>query len=274
MANLHRLSLDLPQGGRIPLDAVARVYEGGGPNTINRENVRRRITIRANTTDRDLGSVVADIRRTIDERVKLPEGYFVEYGGQFQAQQEASRQLLLLSVISAFGVFLVLYTLFPSVRIVLQIMLALPIAFVGGVIALYLTHQTLTVASMVGFISLGGIAARNGILLVSHYFHLMREENEEFSAPMVLRGSLERLAPVLMTALTAGLGLLPLVIGGHQPGKEILYPVATVILGGLITSTACEYIVHPGLFWNLSGKDARELAKRPQHSATHPVVEI
>lgn len=275
MANLHRLSLDLPQGGRIPLNAVARVYEGGGPNTINRENVRRRITIRANTTDRDLGSVVADIRRTIAEKVKLPEGYFVEYGGQFQAQQEASRQLLLLSVISVAGVFLVLYTLFPSVRIVLQIMLALPIAFVGGVIALCLTKQTLTVASMVGFISLGGIAARNGILLVSHYFHLMGEENEEFSSSMVLRGSLERLAPVLMTALTAGLGLLPLVIGGHQPGKEILYPVATVILGGLITSTACEYIVHPGLFWNLSGKDASRLAKRRQQMAAHhPPIEI
>jgi HME family heavy-metal exporter len=262
MPNLHRLSLDLPTGGRIPLGAVANVYEGGGPNTINRENVRRRITIKANTVDRDLGSVVADIQRAIGSEVKMPEGYFVEYGGQFQAQQEASQQMLLLSGVSLAGVFLVLYTLFPSVRIVLQIMLALPIAFVGGVIALFLTGQTLTVASMVGFISLGGIAARNGILLVSHYFHLMREENEGFTASMVLRGSLERLAPVLMTALTAGLGLLPLVIGGHQPGKEILYPVATVILGGLVTSTLCEYLVHPGIFWRMSGKDAERLTRR------------
>jgi Cu/Ag efflux pump CusA len=123
-----------------------------------------------------------------------------------------------------------------------------------------LTGQTLTVASLVGFISLGGIAVRNGILLVTHYFHLMKEENEPFSEAMVLRGSLERLAPVLMTALTAGIGLVPLVIGGQEPGREILYPVATVILGGLVTSTFCEFLIHPGLFWQFSGKDAERLA--------------
>lgn len=260
-ANLHRLSLDLPDGARIPLDAVARIYEAGGPNTIQRENVRRRITLRVNTTDRDLGSAVAAIREAIANRVTLPVGYFIEFGGQFEAQKEAQRRILLLSALALVGVFLVLYTLFPSTRIVLQIMLALPTAFVGGVLALYLTGQTLTVAGMVGFISLGGIAARNGILLVSHYFHLMREEGEGFTERMVLRGSLERLAPVFMTALTAGLGLVPLVLGGQQPGKEILYPVATVILGGLVTSTLCEYVVHPGLFWRLSGRDAEQLAR-------------
>jgi HME family heavy-metal exporter len=259
-SRLDRLSLELPHGGRIPLSTVAKVYEAGGPNTINHERVKRRIAIRANAIDRDLGSVVADIKQAVAEKVKLPEGYFVEYGGQFEAQQEATRLIGLLSIVSAAGVFLVLYTLFPSVRIVLQVMLALPIAYVGGVLALWLTGQTLTVASLVGFISLGGIAARNGILLVSHYLHLMREEGEQFTASMVLRGSLERLAPVLMTALTAGIGLVPLVLGGQQPGKEILYPVATVILGGLITSTACEYIVHPGIFWQLSGADAERLA--------------
>jgi CzcA family heavy metal efflux pump len=257
---LERLSLELPHGGRIPLSAVAKIYEAAGPNIINHERVKRRIAIRANATDRDLGSVVADIRAAIKSQVKLPEGYFVEYGGQFEAQQEATRLIGLLSIVSFAGVFLVLYTLFPSVRIVLQVMLALPIAYVGGVIALWWTGQTLTVASLVGFISLGGIAARNGILLVSHYLHLMREEGEEFSTHMVIRGSLERLAPVLMTALTAGIGLVPLVLGGQQPGKEILYPVATVILGGLITSTACEYIVHPGIFWLLSGADAKRLS--------------
>lgn len=259
VTNLNRLALNLPDGARIPLDAVAKLYEGGGPNTINRENVRRRITIRANPTDRDLGSVVSDIKKAIEEKVKLPQGYFVEYGGQFQAQQEATKLISLLSLISLAGVFLVLYTLFPSVRIVLQVMFALPIAFVGGVIALWVTGQSLSVAGMVGFISLGGIAARNGILLVSHYLHLMREEGEHFSEEMVIRGSLERLAPVLMTALTAGIGLVPLVIGGQQPGKEILYPVATVILGGLITSTVCEYVVHPGIFFRFSGKDAEKL---------------
>ncbi|HUQ70465.1 MAG TPA: efflux RND transporter permease subunit, partial [Planctomycetaceae bacterium] len=259
---IQRLSVNLPQGGRIPLSTVAKIYEAGGPNTINRENVRRRITIRGNTTDRDLGSVVADIQRAVEGKVKLPEGYFIQYGGQFEAQQEATRRIALLSVVSLGGVFLVLYTLFPSARIVLQIMFALPTAFVGGAVALWVTGQTLTVASMVGFISLGGIAARNGILLVSHYLHLMREEDEGFTPQMVLRGSLERLAPVLMTALTAGIGLVPLVLGGHQPGKEILYPVATVILGGLVTCTICEYVVHPGLFFRFSGKDAGRLTRR------------
>jgi HME family heavy-metal exporter len=261
LGNLHRLNLDLPSGERVPLSAVARVYQGSGPNTINRENIRRRITIRANTAGRDLGSVVNDIRKTVDERVELPEGYYIHYGGQFEAQQEATHRIALLSVVSIAGVFMVLYTLFPSTRIVLQIMTALPTAFVGGAIALWLTGQTLSVAALVGFISLSGIAARNGILLVSHYIHLMHSEGESFSKEMVLRGSLERLAPVLMTALTAGIGLIPLVLGGHQPGKEILYPVATVILGGLITSTLCEYIAHPGLFWFFSGDAAQRLAK-------------
>ncbi|MEI8020198.1 MAG: efflux RND transporter permease subunit, partial [Schlesneria sp.] len=245
---VRRLTLTLPGGGRIPLSAVAKIYEAGGPNTINHERTRRRIAIRGNAAGRDLGSVVADIRRAV-ARIDMPEGYFVEYGGQFEAQQEATRQIAIMSIVSLVGVFLVLYTLFPSTTIVLQIMSALPIAFVGGACSLWLTGQTLTVASLVGFISLGGIAARNGILLVSHYLHLMREEGEGFTESMVIRGSLERLAPVLMTALTAGIGLVPLVMGGQQPGKEILYPVATVILGGLITSTICEYVVHPGLFW-------------------------
>jgi HME family heavy-metal exporter len=147
------------------------------------------------------------------------------------------------------------------VRVVLQILNALPTAFVGGVLALVLTGQTLTVASLVGFISLGGIAVRNGILLVSHYVHLMREEGEGFTPAMILRGSLERLSPVLMTALTAGIALVPLVVGGQQPGREVLYPVATVILGGLITSTFCEFLIHPGLFWRFSGRDAGKLAR-------------
>lgn len=262
IAAIARLVIDLPSGGTIPLSAVARIYDGAGPNTISHERTKRRITIRGNTTDRDLGSVVADIQAAVRQKVKLPEGYFIEYGGQFEAQQEATRLISILSLVSLAGVFLVLYTQFPSTRIVLQIMLALPTAFVGGAVALWLTGQTLTVAGMVGFISLGGIAARNGILLVAHYLHLMKEENEEFTEAMILRGSLERLAPVLMTALTAGIGLVPLVLGGQQPGKEILYPVATVILGGLITSTICEYVVHPGLFWRFSGSAARRLAAK------------
>jgi HME family heavy-metal exporter len=261
---LGRLAVPLPHGGQIPLASVARVVEGAGPSTISRERVRRRITIRGNTTDRDLGSVVRDIQTTIARDVKLPEGFFVEYGGQFEAQQEATRRILGLSLLSLVGIFLVLYSLFPSTRIVLQIMLALPTAFIGGVVALWLTGQSLSIAGLVGFISLGGIAARNGILLVSHYLQLMRHEGEGFTPAMVVRGSLERLAPVLMTALTAGIALVPLVLGGHQPGKEILYPVATVILGGLVTSTCCEYLLHPGLFFHFSGRDAERLTTREE----------
>jgi HME family heavy-metal exporter len=259
-ANLGRLRIDLPEGrGQVELAKIADIGDGAGPNAVNRENGQRRIVIRANTQDRDLASAVEEIRQRIEASVTLPEGYFIEYGGQFESQQRATQLISLLAVVSVAGMFVVLLVLFPSVRIVLQILNALPTAFLGGVAALVLTGQSLSVASLVGFISLGGIAVRNGILLVTHYVHLMREEDEPFSMAMILRGSLERLAPVLMTALTAGIGLLPLVIGGQEPGREILYPVATVIVGGLVTSTFCEFLIHPGLFWKFSGKDAERL---------------
>ena len=261
-ANLGRLRIDLPGNrGQVELRELAEIGPGTGPNAINRENARRRIVIRCNTQGRDLASVVADIKTRVQEQVTLPEGYFVEYGGQFESQQRATTLIAVLAVISVVGMFVVLMLLYPSVRIVLQILNALPTAFIGGVVALMVTRQPLTVASLVGFISLGGIAVRNGILLVTHYFHLMKEEGETFTQHMILRGSLERLAPVLMTALTAGIGLVPLVLGGHEPGREILYPVATVILGGLVTSTFCEFLIHPGLFWRFSGIDAERLAR-------------
>ena len=257
LANLHRLTIELPNGGKLPLGEVAQVYEGGGPNTINRENVRRRISISVNTKSGNIGGAVAEIQRRVNAEVEMPEGYFIQYGGQFEAQEEATNRILLLGSVSLVGIFLVLFTLFRSTSLVLQILMALPAAFVGGVIALALSGQTLSVAAMVGFISLGGIATRNGILLVSHYLHLMREEGETFGNDMILRGSLERLAPVLMTALTTGIGLIPLIAGGQQPGKEILYPVATVIVGGLITSTLAEFFIRPGLFRWFGGRAAR-----------------
>jgi HME family heavy-metal exporter len=268
----ERLTLWSPTGGLVALGLVARIRESAAPGSISRENVRRRISVRCNTAGRDLGSAVAEIRRVVSEKVKLPTGYFLVYGGQFEAQAEATRTLTLLAGVSLAGIFVTLYTLFPSLRVVLQIMLALPIAWIGGVAALALTGQTVSVAALVGFISVSGIAARNGILLVAHFIHLMREEGESFTPAMVMRGSLERLAPVLMTALTAGIGLVPLVVGGLQPGKEILYPVATVILGGLVTSTVCEYVIHPGLFFRLSGSAATRLA-RPEPGRDGPANE-
>ena len=271
VANLQELKFNLPNGGeQIRLKDLADVTPatGGdsGANQVKRENVRRRIVIRCNASGRDLASVVGDIRKTVTEKVPMPEGYFVEYGGQFESQQRATRLIAILAGVSVIGMFFVLTLLFPSARIVLQILNAIPTAFIGGVFALVLTQQTLTVASLVGFISLGGIAVRNGILLVTHYLHLTKHEGEAFNENMVIRGSLERLSPVLMTALTAGIGLIPLVVAGQQPGREILYPVATVILGGLITSTFCEFLIHPGLFWRFSGKSAATIAGRDEHA--------
>lgn len=265
-ANLGQLRLELPEKrGSVALRELATLSDGIGANQINRENARRRIVIRCNAQGRDLAGVVHDIKQAVERDVPRQPGYSIEVGGVFENQAAATQLIAVLAAISVIGMFVVLYMLFPSARIVLQILLALPAAFIGGVLALLLTHQTLTVASMVGFISLGGIAARNGILLVTHYFHLMKYEGEGFTEHMILRGSLERLSPVLMTALTAGIGLIPLVYGGQEPGREILYPVATVILGGLITSTLCEFLLHPGVFWRFSGKAADRLTKEMDH---------
>jgi len=268
LSRLGQLRIDQPDGkSAVMLGEVATISDGSGPNTVNRENARRRIVIRCNARSRDLASLVGELRERVETQVKpiLPKGYYIEFSGQFESQQRATRLIVVLALISVVGMFAVLMVLFPSPRIVFQILNALPTAFIGGVLALAITGQTLTVASLVGFISLGGIAVRNGILLVSHYVYLLKVENEEFSQEMIVRGSMERLAPVLMTALTAGIALVPLVLGGHQPGREILYPVATVILGGLITATFCEFLIHPGLFWRFSGRDAEKLAKTRRH---------
>jgi Cu/Ag efflux pump CusA len=247
LENLHRLPLELPNGLRIPLSAVANVYEAVGPNTINREDGRRRMVVRVNTLGRDVGSVVGEIKRRLAEQVEIPQGYFISLEGQFEAQRQANRRILWLSGLAAIVTIVVLYSTYSSLNVVFQLLTAVPAAFVGGIFALYLTGQTFSVAAMVGFISLGGIAARNGLLLISTYLDQMGEEG--LTEDVIINGSLERLAPVLMTALTTGLGLLPLVLGGHLPGKEILFPVATVISGGLVTSTVAEFLIRPGLFW-------------------------
>lgn len=257
---LRRLSIELPEGGTVPLESVANIYEAGGPNTINRENVRRRIVLQCNVSERGVVDVVTEIQQKLAPiTATLPPGYFVEYGGQFQSQKEASRILGVLFFVSLVGVFLTLFVMFRSVNLSLQVMAALPMAFIGSVFALVFTGQTLTIAAMVGFISLAGIASRNGILLLNHYLHLVKFEGETWSHSMIIRAGLERLAPVLMTALTAGIGLVPLVLAAGEPGKEILYPVATVILGGVISSTLLDFFVHPALFWLFGLKEAQRV---------------
>ena len=257
---LKRLTIDLPDGGKVPLEAVAKIYESGGPNTINRESVRRRIILQCNVSERGVVDVVEDIQKAVAPVIAtMDDGYFVEFGGQFDSQQSATRVIGGLFFVSMIGVFMVLFTMFRSVNLSLQVMAALPMAFIGAVVALVITGQTLTVAAMVGFISLGGIASRNGILLLNHYLHLVKFEGESWTKDMIVRAGLERLAPVLMTALTSGIGLVPLVLASGEPGKEILYPVATVILGGLISSTLLDFFVHPALFLLFGMKEAQRV---------------
>jgi HME family heavy-metal exporter len=264
----RRMAVTLPDGSMVPLEAVAKIYESSGPNTIKREQVRRRIVLQANVSGRGVVDVVGDIKQALSG-LELPPGYFLEYGGQFESQQSASRRLAVLSCVALLGMFLVLYTLFKNVNFSLQVLVALPTAFVGAVAALVITDQNLTVAAMVGFISLCGIASRNGILLLNHYLHLVQHEGESWTREMVERAGQERMAPVLMTALTSGIGLLPLALAAGEPGKEILYPVATVIVGGLLTSTLAEFFVRPALFWTVgrgAGKQILADRARPEHA--------
>ncbi len=247
---IGRTLVSTPSGARVPLGQLARVRKAAGPNTINRENVSRRIVVQANVQGRDLNSVVTDLQRRMGAvQAAWPTGYFVEYGGQFESQQNAMSRILLLGAFTVVAIFLALYVALQSWRLALQVMVNLPLALVGGVLAVYLTGGVLSVASLVGFITLFGIATRNGIMMLSHYVHLMREEGEAFGEHMIVRGTLERLSPVLMTALAAALGLLPLALSVGEPGKELLQPIAVVILGGLLSSTLLDQLVTPALFF-------------------------
>jgi HME family heavy-metal exporter len=210
--------------------------------------------------ERGLVDVVEDIKtRVAPIEAELPVGYHLEYSGQFESQQAASKTIGLLFCLSLIGMFLVLFKMFGSVNLAMQVMIALPMAFIGSVVAIYLTGQTLTIASMVGFVSLCGIASRNGILLINHYLHLVKHEGESWTPEMIIRGGKDRLAPVLMTALTSGIGLVPLALAAGEPGKEILYPVATVIIGGLISSTVLEFLVRPALFLKFGMRSGRRV---------------
>jgi Cu(I)/Ag(I) efflux system membrane protein CusA/SilA len=247
----------MPDGSLITVEMVADVYESTGPNMINRENAQRRLVVFANISGRDLGGTVGDIQKKLDT-LQLPEGYFVRMDGQFESEKQARALLFILGAISLLGIFGVLYLHFKSVPIAIQIMLNIPLAMIGGIVALFLTERVFSVATMVGFITLCGIASRNGIMMISHYLHLMKEEGEVFSRDMVIRGSLERLVPVLMTALTAALALIPLALAHGAPGKEILHPVAVVIIGGLISSTLLDMVVTPAVFFKWGRNSAEQ----------------
>jgi Cu/Ag efflux pump CusA len=243
------------------LEDVAEVVQTMTSNNIKHENVGRRIVVQHNVGGgRSLGEVVADVDKALDSvRKKMQEvpGYSIEISGQFEAQQKATKRILTLSVVSLLCMILILYMHFKSLNLCMQVMVSIPQAFIGAVAYLAITEQVLSVATLVGLISVGGIAARNAILLVDHYLHLRREEGVPFGPELLIQAGQERMVPVLMTALTSGIALVPLALAPGLPGKEILYPVATVIIGGLTSGTLLEFIVGPAAFW-IFGRKAIE----------------
>ncbi|MFO1264792.1 MAG: efflux RND transporter permease subunit [Rhodoferax sp.] len=262
---LANLLIETP-GGFVPLSKIARVEESEGPNQVSRENSRRRIVLSANTDGRDMAQVIADIRAELAAK-PLPQGYFTALEGQFQAQEQAAKLITALALVSLTMIFMVLYSRYRSTRLVLIIMGNIPLALVGSVIALWVSGQPLSVAALVGFITLTGIATRNGILKISHYINLCAFEGETFGQHMIVRGSLERLTPVLMTALVAAFALLPLLLSSDAPGKEVLHPVAVVIFGGLVSSTLLDTVLTPLMFWLWGEKPLRYLlAEQRQES--------
>lgn len=265
--DLSRILLDAPDGGKVPLSAIATVEEGDGPNQIGRENGRRRIVISANTSGSDMGGVIGQVRAAVAD-TRLPGSYFISVEGQFQAQEAATRLIAGLSLVSLGLIFLVLYSRYRSGVLAAVIMANIPFALIGSVVAMWIADLALSVASMVGFITLAGIATRNGILKISHYINLCRFEGETFGQPMIVRGSLERLTPVLMTALVAAFALVPLLLAADAPGKEILHPVAVVIFGGLISSTILDTLFTPMMFW-LVGRKPLERLVAQQHAEAY-----
>lgn len=254
---LGQILLETPKG-RVPLSQLATIEDGDGPNQISRDDGKRRIVLSANAQGRALSDVVADIRKVVSES-KLPEGYFVTLGGQFQAQEEASRLVSMLAIVSLVLMFVVLYSRYKSTTLSVLIMANIPLALVGAVVGLWLSGQPLSVAALVGFITLAGISVRNGILKVSHYLNLMRIEGERFTPEMIVRGSMERLSPVLMTALVTAFALAPLLFEAERPGTEILNPVAVVIFSGLVSSTLLDTFLTPAMFWLFGRRDAERL---------------
>ncbi|MGQ0613738.1 MAG: efflux RND transporter permease subunit [Planctomycetaceae bacterium] len=268
LARIGELALSGPGGERVLLSEVADVRLGWTPNNVNRENVSRRMVVQHNVAGRSLGTVVAEVERVlapIKARLATMPGYSLRVEGQFQAQREAERRLVALSLVALATMFFILLGHYRSVSLAWQVMASIPMALLGGVALLVLTGQTVSIAALVGFISLCGIAARNNVLLIDHYLHVMREEKQPFGVAMALKAGRERIIPVLMTALCAGIALVPIALTPDRPGRELLYPVATVILGGLVSSTLLDLLVTPGLFLSLGRRAAeRHAARREQ----------
>jgi CzcA family heavy metal efflux pump len=251
--------IDIPSGGRIPLDSLAKIDVVSAPNIINRENAQRRVVVSCNVAYGSLTEVVDDIKRRVSQAVKLPVGYYIVYGGQYDAQEQAANQIVTLGIAAVVGIFMLLFLAFGSVRQALLVMSNLPLALIGGVVAVLIASEgDISIASMVGFVTLFGIATRNGIMLVTHYNHLMDVEDMPFGRELVLRGAMERLSPILMTAMTAGLALLPLALGQGKSGRELEQPMAVVILGGLVTSTLLNMVVLPALYLKFGKRTTHE----------------
>jgi CzcA family heavy metal efflux pump len=252
LESLKDVLIDTYDGKKIPLHYVAEIKSASGPNSISRENVQRKFVVSANVSGTDLRSAVNEIRSKVNSQIKLPEGYHIEYGGQFESEANASSILLFTSLLSFLVIFVLLYQEFKDVRLAGVILLNLPLALIGGIFSVWFTSGIITIASIIGFINLFGIATRNGILLVAHY-ELLRSEGAGLY-DSIIQGSLDRLNPILMTALTAGLALIPLIIASDAPGNEILSPMAVVILGGLFTSTLLNIFVIPGVYYLINKK--------------------
>ncbi len=260
---LRRLPVELPLGGWARLGDLATVEVAAGPNSISRDDMLRRLAVSCNVEGRSLGEVVSDLRQALAPlEAELPEGTFLRFEGQFQSQQRATRRVLALSLLSLAAMLAILYGQFRSINLSVQVLICVPAAFVGGIALLLLTGQHFNVAALVGFVSLAGIATRNGILLVSHYLQLMSSESLPLTPELLVRAGRERAAPVVMTALTTGVGLLPLLLSAGETGRELLYPVATVVIGGLATCTLFEFMLRPALFWTMGREAARRTVGR------------
>ncbi len=256
------LLVESGNSGLVPLGLIAAVRTGLGPNVVHRDNGARRIVVSANTTDRDLAGTVERIRSELEKRLVLPPGYYLSFQGEYQAQQAAAARIGWLSSLVLIVIAFLLYGYFRSVMLVAQVLLNIPLAFAGGLFLTWLVVGEISIATLVGFITLAGIASRNTIMMIAHYIHLMQHEGESFTRGMIERGSLERMVPVLMTALSAGLALVPLCLSAGEPGKEILHPVAIVIVGGLVTSTLLDCVVTPCVFWRFGRRAAARCLER------------